>query len=81
MKVEFTSTAQKEWKKLPLITRKKVSKKLPFLGLNPFAGKKLRGELEDFYSLRIWPYRILYTIENKIILIHAIEHRQSVYKL
>jgi addiction module RelE/StbE family toxin len=81
MKVKFTREALKEWDKLPLQIRKRASKKLPFLEMNPFIGKKLKGELSDFYSLRVWPYRVLYTVEQQTVLIHAVEHRQSVYKV
>ncbi len=34
---------------------------------DPFAGKKLQGELYGLYSLRVWPYRIIYSIEKRII--------------
>lgn len=48
---------------------------------NPIAGKKLTGKLEEQYSLRIWPYRIIYFINNKKdVIITDIGHRKDVYR-
>lgn len=49
---------------------------------NPLSGKKLEGELDSQRSVRVWPYRILYYINQKqrIIYITSILHRKEVYK-
>jgi mRNA interferase RelE/StbE len=49
---------------------------------NPFAGKKLQGDYEGAWSLRVWPYRILYTIHQEIVTVTVLRvgHRQGVYK-
>jgi mRNA-degrading endonuclease RelE of RelBE toxin-antitoxin system len=49
---------------------------------NPFAGKKLQGELFGLYCLRVWPYRIIYTIEKRVITVTvvAIGQRKDVYR-
>lgn len=82
MKLELTKKAEKQLKSLPKVEVKKVSKKLDSIVNYPFSGKKLSGELEEYYSLKAWPYRIIYTIskENSKILIWSIRHRQGVYK-
>ena len=51
------------------------------LAQNPDLGKKLEGELRDFYSLRVWPYRIIYQIikNELIVFVVQIKHRQGVY--
>ena len=48
---------------------------------NPYLGKKLEGELADLRSYRVGPYRILYTVKQKelIVLVITIGHRQGVY--
>ena len=53
------------------------------LAQNPDLGKKLEGELRDFYSLRVWPYRIIYQIikNELIVFVVQIKHRQGVYYL
>ena len=40
------------------------------------------GKLKEEYSMRAWPYRILYSInmKRKLISIEIIQHRQGVYK-
>lgn len=51
------------------------------LSHDPFLGKKLKGEYRNYYSYRVWPYRIIYSIEKEqlFILIIRIGHRQGVY--
>jgi mRNA-degrading endonuclease RelE of RelBE toxin-antitoxin system len=82
MNVLLTSAAEKQLTKLPRVTHSRIFRKLDFLKENPFAGKPLERNLKGHYSLKAWPYRILYTIiKNKqVILVTAIEHRQAVYK-
>lgn len=82
MKVALSKDAQKQLKKLPQSEQTKVVKNLTKLEENPLAGKKLEGEFKKIYSLRIWPYRILYEINTKVsrIEVHKILHRQSAYK-
>ena len=80
MKIELTTTAFKQLSKLPKSEAKKVDRKLHQLKQDSFTAKKLEGKLKEKYSIRAWPYRIVYFIENQTIVISAIEHRQSVYK-
>jgi len=82
MKVALSKDAQKQYKRLSKSQRSKVNKKLIELEQNPYAGKKLEGELKGIYSLRVWPYRMLYEINSadQIIQVHKIAHRQGVYK-
>ena len=46
-----------------------------------FYGKKLHGKHQDEYSVRVWPFRILYKIYKKELIISVIDvgHRQGVY--
>lgn len=82
MTVIFSPSARKQLNKLPLKQGLKVTRKLSVLENNSFSGKVLTGDLKGFFSLRAWPYRIVYRIykDRKIILITAVEHRQGVYK-
>lgn len=79
MKIKYKPSAAKQLLKLPQSEKKKVIKKLELLAKNPYAGKVLRGELEGLRSLRAWPYRIVYEVENNSLIILSITHRQSVY--
>lgn len=80
MKIELTQTAKKQLKKIPKPETAKVARKLISLQTSPYLGKKLEGKLKDRYSVRAWPYRIIYVINNNTIIIDTIEHRQGVYK-
>lgn len=82
MDVKLSKDAERRLDRLPSVKRQKVVDKLVVLGSNPYLGKKLSGQFSGNYSLRIWPYRIIYQI-NKLqptIIIITIEHRQGVYK-
>jgi len=72
----------KQIERIPLVYRQKIRKTIAFLSQDPFLGKKLEGELKNNRSIRIWPYRIIYQVYKKevIILILSVSHRQGVYK-
>ena len=74
--------ASKVLKKLDERYRDKVFRAIHFLAMDSYLGKPLRGEFEGKYSLRVWPYRIIYKIyKNKLIVyVFSIGHRQGVYK-
>lgn len=78
----FKNTAVKSIEKLSKKDKQKVGSVLEALKTNPLFGKKLAGEYKDYYSIRVWPYRIIYTIIKKelVVLIVDVAHRQGVYK-
>lgn len=80
-KISLTKTAQKELSSFSKIDYKKIVKRINNLYTSPYLGKKLKGELSNFYSYRAWPYRIIYQINKDLnqIIITAISHRQSSY--
>ena len=82
MDVLLTEEANKQYNKLIKTDKIKVDKKILLLFNDSRAGKKLSGEFIGKYSLKAWPYRIIYIIEEskKIIWILSILHRQGVYK-
>ena len=63
----------KTLKKLEKIKNDKDKKKIykAFLEIrkNPFIGKKLDGKFKGAYSFRIWPYRIVYEIYRRQVLV------------
>lgn len=81
MNVLLSKEAQKHYKKLPQSEQKKIKKKLLSLQQNPHSGKKLEGELKGQRSLRAWPYRIIYEVNEKRqqIEVSDILHRQGAY--
>ena len=82
MKVNYSKTSLKQLKNLPRTKQVEILKKIERLKSSPYSGKKLKGALENFRSLKVWPYRIVYQYfdNDKIIFINIIQHRQGVYK-
>ena len=78
----LSKKAEKDLQQLPEKQKLKVIQKLHQLVSNPFIGKKLQGELQNKYSIKVVPYRIIYIIYKKEIqvVIVAIGHRKDVYK-
>lgn len=73
---------QKEIDKIDSRYRSRLLTALILLAANPYIGKKLEGKHECEWSYRAWPYRILYEIRKKelVVLVIHIGHRQGVYK-
>lgn len=81
--IKFKKKAEKNLDKISAQYQGKILAALPEIAKNPFGGKKLDGELAGLYSYRVWPYRIIYKIYKKILVIVIIRigHRgQGVYK-
>lgn len=80
--VIFSKRANKEYLKLPEKDQRRVGEAVDALKIQPFAGKKLEGEHDGYWSIRVWPYRIIYTIDKNIITITvvAIGQRKDVYR-
>ncbi|MBW6432100.1 type II toxin-antitoxin system RelE/ParE family toxin [Patescibacteria group bacterium] len=79
----ISDQAKKSLKKIDSRYHKKIKQKIIALSVDPFSvGKKLDGRYSGLYSLRAWPYRIIYSvIKNKLVVtVIEIEHRQEVYK-
>ena len=72
---------RKNLKKIPKSWQIRIYQKIKELQRNPFLGKKLKGQYKNCFSARVWPYRIIYQVFEKqlIILIIKIHHRGEVY--
>ena len=82
VKVEITKAAEKDLDKLPQNIKKLLSKKILILKIDPRLGKPLSGKLKGSFSLRIWPYRMVYLFDPKkqTVFIYKVQHRKEVYK-
>lgn len=79
--VFYKPSAIKELEELPKKFRQKAIDAVVALESGDFYKvEKMRGTPNFYRSKRAWPYRILFTIEEGIIRIAAIAHRQGVYK-
>ncbi len=70
--IKFYPRAEKDLDKIPQNDRLRILKSLLSLQKDPHIGKKLKGEFTGYYSIRVWPYRIIYCIVNKECLIVVI---------
>lgn len=52
------------------------------LAENPYVGKALHGDLAGFRSIKAWPFRIVYEIVEKrlVVKVLRIRHRKEAYK-
>lgn len=80
--LQIKPRARKNLDKIPENYRARIIAALDAIVLDPFSGKKLSGKRKDQYSIRVWPYRIIYIIKKMelIVFIIDIDHRQGVYK-
>ena len=72
MNLVYKPQVQKQVKKLSFSEKRKIVRKLELLSANPKSGKALKGDLKGLYSLRVWPYRIIYEIRDSTIVIYSI---------
>lgn len=81
-RVIFSKSAAKDLDRVTKHYQPHIFAALFDLRKNPYLGKKLGGKFQDFYSLRVGIYRIIYKIYKKAlnILVICIGHRQGVYK-
>ena len=81
--VDITSTAQREFKRLPPEVVRKVDAAIVDLEQTPrpHGCTKLEGT-EDEYRVRIGDYRILYVIDDKakLVTIAHVRHRRDAYR-
>lgn len=80
--ISFTKTSQKQLKNLPKPVQKVAIDKIAKLAENPRPSDYKKLKARDGYRVRIGNYRILYTINDKllIILIVDIDHRKQAYR-
>lgn len=77
----ISKRASKAMEKLPKIIRKRVDAAILMLRKDPFIGKKLEGDFVGAWTVRVWPYRIIYSIHQEMVtvIILRVGHRQGIY--
>ena len=78
-KLIFSKEFDKNFSKLDKRNQILVLKKLLTLQDNPSIGKPLKFDLKGFRSLRAGKYRIIYEINDKILL-STLKHRKKAYE-
>lgn len=82
-KVEFAPAAARQIKKLPTSSQKRIITRIENLASNPGPpGSKQLEAKENLYRLPAGDYRIIYQIQDTILLILVVKigHRRDVYR-
>lgn len=79
--VALKAGAQKALSALPQRKKDKITVLLTVIARDPYTGKKLQGNNTDYYSVRIWPYRMVYRVvkEKSLVVVSYIGYRKDVY--
>lgn len=80
-RVVVPKKARHELEKISNPWHSKILAAFAVIASDPHRGKKLHGTHAGEWSYRVWPYRILYSIKNRIctVLIIQIGHRKEMY--
>jgi addiction module RelE/StbE family toxin len=78
----LTHEAKKDLARIPKVREGLVLAALAALERDPHLGKPLTGPLKGLRSQRVWPYRIVYRIEQKrlVVFVVSIPHRKDAYR-
>jgi mRNA interferase RelE/StbE len=77
--IVFSTRAIQYLQRVVKPVRIEILKKIQQLSENPEIGKPLTNKLKGCYKLRVGKYRVIYTLEKKIVNITKIGHRKDVY--
>ncbi len=79
--VEFTSRAFKQLEKLSKDLQQRIKNKIYELAENPRSTGVVKLENSDRYRIRVGSYRVLYEIEDNLLIVTVfrVGHRKEVY--
>ena len=84
-KILIKPSALKEISRLPNPIIKRIGKAIDDLAKEPRPDgvKKLKGQDENVYRIRVGDYRVVYVIDDeiKIINVNRVGHRKDIYRL
>ncbi|MCL5873804.1 MAG: type II toxin-antitoxin system RelE/ParE family toxin [Candidatus Thermoplasmatota archaeon] len=79
--IVYTSKFEHEVKKIKDRSVKiEIEKRIRKILLDPESGKPLGYTLKGERTVRTTPYRLIYTIDKKKLILLRLEHRKEVYK-
>jgi len=78
-RLETTRRFEKGFRKLASDLKRRVDKEVRLLETQPYSGKRLRGEFEGTFSLRLGDYRVIYWVDEfaKRIILLTVAHRRE----
>ena len=82
-RLEITASAEKQLARLPVADKVRVARKIVELAAvpRPPGCRQLRGQ-EDVFRIRVGVYRVIYSIEERriVVVVLKIGHRKDVYR-
>lgn len=81
-KLEISKNAKKDLKKFTKKDRVRISKAIDYLETNPYFGKKMSGEFEDLWRIKVPPFRVVYQYDkaDNLVTVVSIDYREGIYK-
>ena len=81
-KLEWTEDAIEDLQKLDRFITQRILKKITWFSqhFDNIIPEPLSGDFTGTYKLRIGDWRVVYTIEQDVIVIQAVGHRREVYR-
>ena len=82
--IKFDSRVKKDFKSIQAQDIKRIKSAISELEKNPRPDgcTKLKGDKHDYYRIRVGKYRVIYLIEDEILLVLVVRvgHRKEIYK-
>ena len=81
-KVIFTKSVKKDFRKIPKLEVLKILNEIAYLAKNPRSSKTKKLKGEKLYRLRVGNYRVIYDIQDNLMLIFVVKvgHRSDIYR-
>jgi len=77
--VEFKPKAIKDLQSLPVEVQSRVLTKIELMQNNLTGDVKRLTNYTPEYRLRVWDYRVLFEIEEDVLVIYRVKHRKDAY--
>ena len=80
--VRIKGSAAKELRRIDRPVRVRIVEAIDGLAENPLRGTALKGELKGLRRIRVGEYRIVYEIQDQVlvVLVVRVRHRRDVYR-
>ena len=81
-KVIFTKSVKKDFRKIPKLEVSKILNEIAYLAKNPRSSKTKKLKGEKLYRLRVGNYRVIYDIQDNLMLIFVVKlgRRSDIYR-
>ncbi|MEN8253043.1 MAG: type II toxin-antitoxin system RelE/ParE family toxin [Patescibacteria group bacterium] len=80
---QFTPQFRKDFKKLPKLIQTKIINKLEYF-LETRKPLSFAKQLKNFelgeYRFRIGDYRVIFDLEDEVLVVHKVGHRREIYR-